>query len=113
MHNRDISEAPSATSFYSQPSLDPRYDWSPDPRPVASSIYPDVSPPNSPGLYGSARPQLGDDGDVSPIEDEAQPSTPTQTPTSVIHSQIPIPRKVTPGSQAAFDKMRKSSGSQP
>lgn len=114
MHTRDVSDAPSATSIYSQPSPDARYDWSRAARPVASSIYPDVSPPSSPGLYSSTgAAQYGDDGDVSPIEDEPELSTPTQTPTSVIRSQIPVPRKVTPGSQAAFSKMRKTSGSQP
>jgi len=98
---------------YSQPSEDPHYDWSRARRPVASSYYGDVSPPASSGVDDNARAETGyGPGNVSPIQQEPELSSPFETPSPRVRSQIPVPRKVTPGSQSAYGRMRGTSDSE-
>lgn len=90
--DRRVSEAPTASSVYSQSSPETTHDW-PARQPAQPSQlrYDDVSPPGSPGL-SSIQHGSHQDHDVSPVDNERSTNGLGASQNSAT-SRIPVPRK--------------------
>jgi hypothetical protein len=93
-----VSMAPSVSSVYSQPSGFGYSEQNPNRNTMASSVYDDISPPDSP-IYGTRNAA----GDVSPIEpssdNDIHPAY--RVNKAAVGSSIPVLRKATPSETAA------------
>ena len=93
-----MSEAPTASSVYSQPSPEMNnHSPKPDHPPRSSSLYPDdVSPPDSPAMNNGDKTRGGRSSpEVSPISDTSSPVTDRSPPlaSSRFNSNLPVPKK--------------------
>lgn len=101
-HTRPMSEVPTTSSVYSQPSLefDSYLDHRPTTLPRSSSLYPnDVSPPDTPSMRGS-HDRMSTISDMSPISTTPSPTTDRSEALSPsgsrkYNSNLPIPRSNT------------------